>query len=217
MVTINLSQIKKKENKLKNNKKKKNQDIKNNCLFLMDLLSIELIELEFCFKIYHKKIWFISWTRKCQRSWESIKTLKEKEMSFLISIINIWNMILRRTWIKKLEKPCQRELLRHLKISMITKKELRFYWIKANKQMRILLHCKMRPFKWELTRMKVLINQWMNQKRTFNSLISKMPRNKLLDSNYMKCRQSWEICKSIMNLKMLTTLTSKTYWNSKKN
>lgn len=162
-----------------NNKKKKNQDIKNNCLFLMDLLSIELIELEFCFKIYLKKIWFISWTRKFQHSWESIKTLKEREMSFLISIINIWNMILRRTWIKKLEKTCQRELLRHLKISMIIKKELRFYWIKANKQMRILLHFKMRPFKWELTRMKVLINQWMNQKRTFNSLISKMPRNKL--------------------------------------
>ena len=68
MDMINLSKIKKKEKDIRNKKKKKNQDTKNKHLFLMDSLSIEQIELEFCLVIYHKKIWFISWTRKCQRS-----------------------------------------------------------------------------------------------------------------------------------------------------
>lgn len=137
-------------------------------------------------------------------------------MSLQISITNIWTMISRETWIKKLEKPCQRELPRHLKISTIINQELRFCYNKANKQMRTLLHCKTRPLQCEKIRMKTLHMQWMNPRRVFNSLISKMLRNKLLERNYMLCRQSWEICKSTMNRKMSITLTFKTYWNSKK-
>lgn len=137
-------------------------------------------------------------------------------MNLQISITNIWNMISRETWIKKSEKTCQRELPRHLRISMIINQELRFCYNKANKQMRTLLLCKTRPLQWERIKMKTLHMQWMNPRRVFNSLISKMLRNKLLERNYMLCRQSWEICKSTMHRKMWLTLTFKTYWNSKK-
>ena len=214
MVTINLSPIK--NRMVSTMEKKKNKDMRSNHLSLMDLLNIELIELEFFLIIYHKKISFILWTRKCQHSWESIKTLKGREMSLLLSTVNIWNMISRETWIKKLEKLCQRELLKHLKISTIIKKRLRFCWAKANKQMRILSLFKTRQFKWESIKTITLVKQWMSQRRTSRSSISKTKRNKLSELNSTQCRPSLEIYRSTMNRKMLTTLTSKTYWNSKK-
>lgn len=56
MVMINSLLIK----KVQEEKSQALQDIKSNNLFLTDLQNTEQIELEFWFKIYHKKIWFIS-------------------------------------------------------------------------------------------------------------------------------------------------------------
>ena len=126
-------------------------------------------------------------------------------------------MISKSTWIKKLERICLKRLPKHPKIFMNINKEHKYCCNKVKQPMKIRSLCKTRLFKWELIKMKTLHKHKLSLEEIYLYLINKMLRNKLLEKNYMLCKQNLEICKSIMNLEMLRMLTYKMFYNLKKN